>query len=189
MASLLTIFYQDQKERLVYGWLFGIAGIAFAGLHFVSAGWFQFIIHVGFAMGMILVLFLVLSIYIQWRTGSFAMQSALGMGDILLILSLGLGFGPVHFMILLVFGLLFSLILHMTLQSVHGTLIGDDQGIVQSEHEHKSILQIYNTDMQEQMVSDTPLEETVPLAGYLALFFSMVMPVQWIGWYTNLYIL
>ena len=80
------------------------------------------------------------------------MEDTFGLGDLLLFIALAFTFASVSFIILFVFGLLFSLILHLLFKN-------------------KSKL------------------KTVPLAGYLSLFFLVAYLSHWFGLLPTLYIL
>ena len=118
MTSLLVIFYQDQKERMVYWWMFLIGAIGFSVLHIVEVGWLQFGIHSAFNIGMVGCMLLLLVGYVKLRFQTFDLQSVFGLGDMLFLIALSLGFTTVSFITLLVFGLLFSLLLHFVLKKM-----------------------------------------------------------------------
>lgn len=80
------------------------------------------------------------------------MKNTFGLGDILLFVALAFTFASMSFIIFFIFGLVFSLLLHLLLK-------------------HKSKL------------------KTVPLAGYLSLFFSVAYISNWLGFLPTLYIL
>ena len=151
ISSLLVIFYQDFKERLVYWWLFPITGIIFALIHLNKVGMSQFLIHIAFTMTIVSLLLGVLWVYIKLRPGNLRFKDALGLGDILFLIALALGFSPISFMTLIVFGFLFTLVLHQLLQ--------------------------------------VKQKKTVPLAGYLALFFTGVLIFHAFGGYPDLYMI
>jgi len=176
IISLAIIFYQDHKERMVFWWLFPVVAIGFAGLHIKTVGIQQFIIHSTFTLGIVIILFTVLSLYIKWRLGTFDFRSVIGLGDVLMLTALALGFPPVSFSTLLVFGLLFALVMHQLLKRLQtselSTSFKDEQ---------------YRFSRKRNMT--TQLKNTVPLAGYLSLFFGGVLLVHWMDIYPNLYLI
>lgn len=169
LVSLLTIFYQDQKERQVFWWLFGIAMVVLPLLHFWTVGSWQFGIHIGMNLSVLALLIGILLLYTRIRMPEHPFLQVFALGDILFLVALALGFSTVSFITLLVFGLLFSLVLH---QVSKGTL---------SRKQTNNTLKIA-TNTQE-------LTATVPLAGYLALFFTGVLIIHWLGFYDALYLL
>ena len=79
-----------------------------------------------------------------------SIKNTFGLGDGLLFIALAFTFTSVSFLVLFVFGLIFSLVVHLVLKR-------------HSEH------------------------KTVPLAGYLSLFFAIVYSVHWLGLTETLY--
>lgn len=166
MASLLAIFYQDLKERAVYTWVLIVGVIAFAGLHLAKVNWTSFWITVVINTGILLLILSILFFYIKWRLPDTQFFKAIAIGDLVFLIGLALGFSTVSFVTLLVFGLVFSFIIHQLAQARFS---------------------------KKQDVSNPKLSEgmkaTVPLAGYLALFFTGVMLVHWLGFYEQLYLI
>ena len=186
MTSLLVIFYQDQKDRMVYWWLFLLGAIGFSALHIVEVGWLQFSIHSAFNIGMIGCMLLLLVGYVKLRFQTFDLQSVFGLGDMLFLIAISLGFATVSFITLLVFGLLFSLAIHFVLKKMRSTTT-----IPNSEHtlSRKRInLRTSLPRRQERTPNESKyMSDTVPLAGYLSLFFAGVLLVHWLGFYDHLY--
>lgn len=169
LVSLLAIFYQDQKERQVFWWLFGIAMVVLPLLHFWTVGSLQFSIHIGINLTVLGLLLGVLLLYTKIRMPQYSFFQVFAIGDLLFLTALALGFSTLSFITLLVFGLLFSLVLH---QFWKGML---------------SRKQTNNTLKISKNTQD--LTATVPLAGYLALFFTGVLMIHWLGFYDALYLL
>ncbi|WP_299676081.1 hypothetical protein [uncultured Dokdonia sp.] len=167
LASLLAIFYQDQKDRMVYWWFFLIGAVGFSILHIQEVGWLQFGIHCAFNIGLVSTILVVLMLYIRIRFQTFRLQNVLGLGDILLFYALALSFATLSFVTLFVFGLLFSLVLHL---------------VFKNKHQYTLSRKRINSESSSQ-------EITVPLAGYLSLFFAGVLLVHWLGFYENLYVI
>ena len=97
----------------------------------------------------VLFLILVILIYSKYKLKT-TMSQAFGLGDMLLFFALAFTFSSVSFLVLFVFGLVFSLILHLFLKS-------------KSKH------------------------KTVPLAGYLSLFFAITYLAHWLGILKSVY--
>ncbi len=172
LASLLAIFYQDQKERRVFLGLFIIICLTFGVLHITTVGWYQFVISLLFNFGITAILLGVLAGYSKLRMPSVSFLQVFGLGDILFIVALALGFSTLSFITLLVFGLVFSLVLHQVWL-----------GMLSQKRTKTQVKQ----DLTPTNGS-IELSKTVPLAGYLALFFAGVLLVHWLGFYTNLYV-
>ena len=137
LVLFLLIFWQDTKDRLVYWFLYPlVGGLAF----FIQAsynGYFVILTNTAvnvLLIGLILGTAFVYSKIIMKR--QFVNES-IGIGDILLFIFLCCTFSPLPFIILLVFSLMFSLVVHVYLRN-------------RSAH------------------------TTVPLAGYISLFFFAV---------------
>lgn len=135
LIVLGVILYQDYKKRLVYWFLYPIVGI----LGFAIQSYYLPIelafLNSGLNLLFVAVLIGVSFVYVKLKKMTF--QNAIGMGDILFFIFISFSFATVSFIVLFVFALVFSLILHFTFQ-------------------HKNQL------------------KTVPLAGYMALFFGVV---------------
>ncbi|WP_241974241.1 hypothetical protein [Winogradskyella wandonensis] len=105
------------------------------------------------AINLLVVVFMLSIVFMYSRYKlKTSFNKTLGLGDVLLFLALAFSFASVSFIVLFVFGLVFSLILHLILKQ-------------------KSKLQ------------------TVPLAGYLSLFFAISYLAYWTGFLPTLYIL
>ncbi len=167
MASLLVIFYQDHKDRMVFWWLFVSVAIGLSILHIGRVGSLQYGIHIAFNTSIVLIMLLILKGYIKIRMQTARLQEVLGLGDIFFLFAIALGFSTVSFVTLLVFGLLFSLLTHFLLQGRYVSML----------------LQKHTQD------SNNRSTKTVPLAGYLSIFFAGVLLVDWLGLYDNLYMI
>lgn len=169
LVSLLAIFYQDQKERQVFWWLFGIVMVVLPLLHFWTVGSWQFGIHIGMNLNVLALLLGALLLYTKIRMPQYSFFQVFALGDMLFLMALALGFSTVSFITLLVFGLVFSLVLHQIWK------------ITLSRKRKNTTLKL-TTITQD-------LTATVPLAGYLALFFTGVLMIHWLGFYDALYLL
>jgi len=133
ICTLLLIFYQDFKERLVSWFLYPLFGVlAFAlQLYFVAA--FSGLLNTVFNLLFVLVLISVCFVYAKVKL-KIPLNEILGIGDILFFIFAAFAFSMLSFFILFVFALVFSLAMH-------------------------------------QFFKYKQAHTTVPLAGYMALFF------------------
>ncbi len=138
LPILITVFYQDTKDRLVYWFLYPIIGIlVFAiQLDYVPME----IIFINAGLNLLFVTLLLGASFVYTRFRKLTFESAIGLGDILFFVFVSFTFSTVSFIVLFVFSLLFSLLLNF---------------IFQNKNQKK----------------------TVPLAGYMALFFGVVYTV------------
>jgi len=150
ITSLLMVFWQDLKAREVYWFLFPIVALTSGVLSFTKMFpelfFTTLVINISFVFFLILVIFVYSKIKLK-----MSIDKVFGLGDGLLFLALAFTFSSVSFFILFVFGLIFSLVLHLVLKS-------------KSEH------------------------KTVPLAGYLSLFFSISYISHWSGLLKTVYV-
>ena len=155
---LSAICYQDAKDRLVYWFLFPLSGGILGLLHYKAVGATEFIMTIGINMFLVAFILLLLRVYARNLRNFKGLLEVFGLGDVFMLLVLGVSCATVAFLVLLVFGLVFSLVLHLVLEKV--TLSR------KRTHPHNS----------------------VPLAGYLSLFFGVVLLAQWFNVYTPLYV-
>jgi len=141
--SLLWVFYQDIKERQVFWFLFPVIAFCSGSLLHTNLFFELFKTTLIINLAFVLFLILVILIYSKYKLKT-PISKTFGMGDMLLFLALTFTFSSVSFLVLFVFGLIFSLILHV---------------LIKSKSEYK----------------------TVPLAGYLSLFFALTYVTYWLG--------
>lgn len=136
---LLLIFaivlYQDYKDRLVYWFLYPVIGILVFGIQLYAVPMELVFLNSVLNLLFVGILLGVSFIYMKFRKLSF--QNAIGLGDVLFFIFLSFGFATISFIVLFVFSLVFSLLLHVVFQN------------------------------KNQL-------KTVPLAGYMSLFFGVV---------------
>jgi hypothetical protein len=149
IATYLFIFYQDIKARLVYWYLFPLAGIFSAVLYLNESSFNLFAISFLINVTVVLLILLVLYIYTKYKM-KISLNSAIGLGDIFLFFALTATFNSVSFITFFVFSLITSLIIHSI------------------------------TSLKRKQL-------TVPLAGYMSLFFAMVYVAYWTGLTDNFY--
>jgi hypothetical protein len=151
ICLLAIIFYQDYKQRQVYWFLFPLSALCCAILFFTSTISELFISAILLNLSFVLLLLGVIFLYSKFKL-KLPFNTVFGMGDVLLFTALIFTFSSVSFLIVFVFALIFSLILHLFL-------------------------------------SPYSKEKTVPLAGYMSLFFALTYMSFWSGLTTSLYAL
>lgn len=166
---LVVISYQDIKDRLIYWFLPLLVGAALAFIHYITAGAFNFVWNCLFNLLLVSCMLIILKVYVKFRFPPNLTQDKpesrfsdfFGLGDVLFIYALALGFATIAFITMLVFGLFFALLLHFVLSS--------------------NILNISTARKENQ--------PSVPLAGYLSLFYIGILLTHWLGGYDQLYLL
>lgn len=149
IAVLGIIFYQDYRSRAVSLFLFILAILLFGGLHFFLADRHIFRISIGINIAFISIILGILYLYSRFKLRSSFINGSFGAGDLFFFVAIALGFPPVTFVILFTFSIIFSLLLHVFPVPVKtaGHISGKNAGESQ---------------------------QTVPLAGYMSLFFILV---------------
>ncbi|EJL60658.1 hypothetical protein PMI10_03716 [Flavobacterium sp. CF136] len=130
-----TILYQDCKDRLVFWFLYPLAGILALAIQYFILPVNSILLNVG--TNLILVLFLLLVCYVYTRLRKLEFSNSFGLGDVLFFIFISFTFSTISFLVLFIFSLFFSLLLHLVL-------------------------------------SQKGKQKTVPLAGYMSLFFGVV---------------
>jgi hypothetical protein len=151
LILLGVIFYQDYKERLVYWFLFPLVALCSGFLFYNNTLPELFVASVVLNLMFVSVLLLVVFMYSKLIL-KVRLKDVFGLGDMLLFLSIIFSFSTVSFLVILVFALFFSLVIHLLLKK-HSAL------------------------------------KTVPLAGYLSLFFGLSYLTFWMGLTESLYVL
>lgn len=140
---LITILVQDVKFREVYAFLFPVAGLCFGILLKKNLTLNLFYCNTIINLAMVIALIFIVYLYSRYKLKT-PITNTFGLGDAFMFLALAFSFATISFFILFVFGLIFSLVLHII-----------------TKHKIK--------------------QNTVPLAGYLALFFALVYMAHWFG--------
>lgn len=150
VGIFLFVFIQDYKDREVFWFLYpGIGILAFVlQMEFVSI--YTALLNISLNLLFILILLLVCYTYTKFKLQRSFLKEVFGLGDVLFFIFIAFSFAIVSFLILFVFALVFSLLLHL-------------------------ILQYKQT------------EKTVPLAGYMSLFFGVVYVISFLCDYNFLY--
>lgn len=133
------VLYQDFKNRLVYWFLYPIIGILAFAIQLHNLPLSIALTNLGGNLIFVVLILAVSLIYAKSRNLDF--KNTIGIGDVLFFLFIAGTFSIVSFLVLFVFSLLFSLILHLVL-------------------------------------SNKKEQSTVPLAGYMSLFFGVVYAVS-----------
>lgn len=142
------VLFQDFKNRLVYWFLYPIIGILAFTIQLYNIPLEIALLNLGFNISFVALILGVSFLYIKFRNLDF--KNAIGLGDILFFVFISSTFSIVSFLILFVFALLFSLILHFVLN-------------IKKE------------------------QQTVPLAGYMSLFFGVIYAISFCNINTFLY--
>jgi hypothetical protein len=143
LLALIMVFLQDLKERQVYWFLFPLIAICSGIILYRQMFSELFLITLIINIAFVLILLSSVVLYSNLKMKQ-SITKTFGLGDGLLFLALAFTFPSVTFLILFVFGLIFSLIIHLF-----------------SKNQAKST--------------------TVPLAGYLSLFFAIAYLGNWVG--------
>lgn len=174
IAILAVIFYQDYSSRMVSRLLFPLAAVCFGVLHFMHADTRGFLLSTGTNMAFIAIVLLVLYLYSVLKLKTRFINGSFGMGDLWFFIAAGFGFPTVSFVVLFVFSVLFSLLLHLFLK--------------------QRIVVISVSQLKKQEVSSENKEEnhfsgeTVPLAGYMSLFFALILTISVFCNFPSLYL-
>ena len=130
------ICWQDCKDRLVYWFLYPILGILgfFIQRKFLNIE--TILANTSINLCLILTVLLALWVYSKIILKQKLINQSIGVGDILFLVFLTCCFSIVSFLVLFVFSLLFSLLLHLIFQNKNN--------------------------------------KTIPLAGYMSIFFAFV---------------
>lgn len=143
VVTFVIIFIQDYKSRLVYWFLYPLIGV------------FSFLIQISYntiysslinsLMNLAFVGFILITCYSysKLKLKQSFLKEVFGLGDVLFLLAICFSFSTVSFLILFVFGLFFSLVLHLILKK-------------------------------------SSKDESVPLAGYLSLFFGVIYIISFL---------
>jgi hypothetical protein len=115
LIVFFTVFYQDFSSRLVYWFLYPLIGILAFAIQLYNLPITIVFLNFGINLLFITLILAVSYLYVKYRNLDF--KSAIGIGDILFFVFISCTFSIVSFLILFVFALLFSLILHIVLSN------------------------------------------------------------------------
>ena len=115
IITLCYITYQDLKERQVYFVLFPVLGSLMSLKHIFNSFRDPFLYAVG--INLIVIAFMMLSIYLYSKLKlNQKFFKVFGLGDLLIFICMALGFSSLNFIIIFVFSLIFSLLIHLVLR-------------------------------------------------------------------------
>ncbi len=149
IISLLSVTYQDIKERRVSLFLFVAVGLLLGYFHYIESSIEVFLISITVNISVVLLILLILFLYSKIKLKKNLNQT-FGIGDAVFFSVLAIGFPTATFLVLFSFSLFFSFIVFL---------------ILKKKLKHS----------------------TVPLAGFQALFISIIFLVNWVFRFTNLY--
>jgi hypothetical protein len=123
IGALGVIFYQDQKDRMVYWFLYPIVGVVgfCIQLYFVLLE--VLVLNSLINLTIIATLLAVLWVYSKIIRKQSLINNGMGLGDVLFFVFLSFCFPIVTFIVLFVFSLLFSLLLHFFIKNKNSTTI------------------------------------------------------------------
>lgn len=149
ITSLTIVFYQDTQERQVYWIMFPVIALCTGILLYDNI--FPDVFYTTIITNILFMTLLILVVYIYSKIKlKTTISKTFGLGDGLLFFALAFSFSSISFLIVFVFGLIFSLLIHLVLNK-----------------KSKFI--------------------TVPLAGYLSLFFGITYLSHWSGLLPSIY--
>lgn len=181
IGAFIIILYQDYKDRLVYWFLFptvgAIGGILFYKNVIPELFLSAFIINICFVTSMVFIVFL----YAKFKLKS-NLLNAIGLGDLLLFFAMTASFSSISFITLFVSSLIFSLVLHVFVCSLTQSKLTKHSGEknIKSLEANLEILNSRHACRQAGLSS-------VPLAGYMSLFFACTFLGFWSGIIGSLY--
>ncbi len=135
---LFIIFYQDNKDRLVFWFLYPLVGVLGFSIQLFYYSWQSIIAESLINLIFILLLISISFLYARVVAKKKFLNESIGIGDIFLFFGLTVLFPVLTFGVLFVISLLFSLLTHLALT--------------------------YNKEKKT----------TVPLAGYISLFYGFI---------------
>lgn len=113
IVSLISIFYQDLKDRKVYIFLFPLFGILGSYLFFLNSGVVYYLISICVNLGIVLIVVLLTYLFAKWVLQKKYFKEAMGLGDILFFMAFALCFPTITFLNFFVFSILFTFVLHL----------------------------------------------------------------------------
>jgi hypothetical protein len=141
IICFFIILFQDSKDRKVYWFLYPIVGLL---TFFIQKNQNNFLITVTNSMVNLAFVFIILSVcyfYAKLKLKKHFTDDVIGIGDILFFIFISFSFASISFVVIFVFSLLFSLLLHLVFKNKNR-------------------------------------DKTVPLAGYMSLFFGTIYMVS-----------
>ncbi len=161
LISLLLILFQDIKQRQVWVILLPIFAIMGSVLFYYSAITVFFLYSILINLALVGFLIVINYLFAKFILKKSLFKEALGLGDVLFFIGFALSFPTFSFINFFVFSLLFSLVLQM-------------------------VLKLFSKG-RNQINKDAI--NTIPLAGYMAIFLIAVYNCHWLGFYPSIYIM
>jgi hypothetical protein len=115
IGVFFLVFVQDSKDRKVYWFLYPIIGVLVFVLQIKAISIHPALINGGLNLVFVSLLILVCFLYAKLKLQQ-PLREVFGLGDILFFMTIAFSFSLVSFLILFVFALLFSLLLHLVLK-------------------------------------------------------------------------
>lgn len=118
IPSLLLIVYQDFKYRLISWWILPIL-LLLVLLGQNSQSYYQIVINSAINISFLLLQYILLSLYFSFKNKAWVKltHQHIGWGDLWFLLIIAFAFPSLHFILIYVGGLFFSLLLYMILKS------------------------------------------------------------------------
>lgn len=93
-----VLIYQDFKSRLINTWLIILFTLSNVCLYLISHSIYQFIENTIFCISYFLFCYLILHLYFYLKTKTFQkiLDTKIGLGDVLIFLSIGICIEPIH---------------------------------------------------------------------------------------------
>lgn len=112
-ATLLSIAFQDTKERAVYWWLFLSMAFFQGAAFFIQSIPVVYLTNIAINIGVIAFITLILFIYTKVKLKLSFFKSAFGFGDLCFLVALAVSFPTYTFVIILAASLIFSLVVSL----------------------------------------------------------------------------
>ena len=110
------VFVQDSKDRKVFWFLYPIIGVLVFVLQINAISLYPASLNAVFNLGFVSLLLVVCFVYAKLKLRKPFLNEVFGWGDMLFFVAIAFSFSIVSFLILFVFALLFSLLLHLVLK-------------------------------------------------------------------------
>ncbi|RDI06676.1 hypothetical protein DEU42_11421 [Flavobacterium sp. AG291] len=117
IAVFFIIFLQDFRDRLVYWFLYPLVGVIGYIVQAKNLGYELSLVYSLINLSIIIILLLILFLYSRLKLKMNFINGTMGIGDILLLLFLSFIFPTTTFVVLFVFSLFFSLLIHYFLKN------------------------------------------------------------------------
>jgi hypothetical protein len=116
ITLLFTVLYQDLKDRLVFGFLYPVIGILVFLIQLSFVSFYPALLNLSLNLVFVFFLLSVSYIYSKIRMPHYDVKAIMGIGDVLFFVFISFSFATISFVILFVFSLIFSLLLHFFLK-------------------------------------------------------------------------